>query len=82
MLVDERRCLVEGQVVVFLGFDGFEPLHLGMAGGGIGGHLGDPARLVRRGEGRGDDGEGAFFADLLGHVVDQRLGDAVELRPG
>ena len=80
MLVDEGRRLVEGKDVVLLRFNGLEPLHLGMALGGIGRHLGDPARLVGRGEGRGDDREGPLLADLLRHVVDQRLGDAVELR--
>ena len=55
-------------------------LHLRMALGGVGAHLGDPARLVRRGEGRGDDGEAAVLADLLGHRVHHRLGDAVERR--
>ena len=41
--------------------------------------LGDPARLVGRGEGRGDDREGTILADLGCHLVDQRLADTVEL---
>ena len=50
-----------------------------MAFFGIGLHLGDPAGLIRRGEGRGDDGETAVLADLLGHRVHHGLADAVEL---
>ena len=57
VLVDERVGLVEAEDVVLLRLDGLEPLQLRVALRGIGGHLGDPARLVRRGEGRGDDGE-------------------------
>ena len=71
--------LVEGERVVLLRLDRLQPLHVRMAGRLIGLHLGDPARLVRRGEGRGDDGEGAVLADLRRHRVDHRLADAVEL---
>ena len=45
----------------------------------VGLHLRDPARLVGRGEGRGDYGEGAVLADFGGHGIHHRLGDAVEL---
>ena len=64
---------------VFLGLDRLKPFELRMAFGGIGRHFGNPTRLVGRGEGRGHDRERAILADLLRHIVDERLGDAVEL---
>ena len=60
----ERLVVLDADVVVGPIHDqalfvdvGLEELELRMALRGIGGHLGDPARLVRRREGRGDDGK-------------------------
>ncbi len=53
--------------------------HFRMALFRIGLHLSDPARLIGRGEGRGDNGETTVLADFLGHRVDHALADAVEL---